>query len=735
MTRFVKKLAGTREMTTYSSNTCETHNDTATLLSLNALRLRSGLVLKFWCSIGTLTVAFSLYTNQAIAKDQGVETLHLLSLSWADLLNIRITSATKRLNEIRDIPASVTVIDRKEIETYGYTTLTDLLKNTPGLYLFDTTTNIQIGSRGSASGEILFLINGISVQPPTQGSFFIDSDLSRMNIPIESIDRIEFTRGPMSVMYGNNAFSGVVNIVTNQLNSDKKYQVSASKGSNKQEKLFLRLQKIINDGYILLNGGHYQTNGYDGRYSDMISSDSEITYTHPSMDGLMDQQYDNLGLSMAYMDLTAEIRYGKVDYGFHHLYPPANNGARTELETFNAALSFEHIFSDQLSVRLTGIYSTEEYDNYQFDIGSAGLGGYNEKISRRKEIELNIIYSPIPELETLAGFRYRKMSVYDEEITTNFRGSLANEIFTDIDPYKILDLFGQVGYDLSTNFRVVSGLRMTRQPGQYSSRSRLSSAGVLLRDEMSTDIVDDRTSYVGQIAGIYELDENHVLKLMHGTATQDSTPGGSAIRPDNEKSITTELNYTFSGNNLLLNASLFHTEFKNMYYRRVDTIEGDGPGGAIVTAFTDGRYSIYGMEIMGQTQLTNNLSLDASLTWQHNEDKNRDTFADHTPRLLFKTKLSYHQGPVTYSTNIHYVDEMRARQSLQVVPGDDVCNYWDVGANIRYQNPGTSFYLNLNASNLLDEEIRYPGNTDTLDLDRNLIGPRRSIVLTAGLKF
>ncbi|MEW8288329.1 MAG: TonB-dependent receptor [Candidatus Thiodiazotropha endolucinida] len=723
-------------MTIYSSSLrvtptkpSETHDDTSTLLSLNALHLRSGWVLKSWYAISALAVVFNLYSNQVIAKDLRSDTLQLLSLPWADLLNIRITSATKRPNEIRDIPASVTVIDRKDIESYGYTTLTDLLKNIPGLYLFDTTANIRIGSRGSADGEILFLINGISVQPPTKGSFFVDSDLSRMNIPIESIDRIEFTRGPMSVMYGNNAFSGVINIVTNQLNSDNEHQISASQGNNKQEKLFLRLQKTFNDGYLLLNGGHYQTNGYDGRYSDMISSDSEITYTHPSMDGLMDQQYDSLDLSMAYMDLTAEIRYSKIDYGFHHLYPPENDGSRTELETFNTALSFDHSFNDQLSARLTGIYSTEEYDNYQLDIGGPGLDGYNKKISRRKEIEFNIIYSPIPELDALAGYRYREMSGYDEDVVTIFRGNNINEIYTNIDPYKNWSLFGQVGYNLSTNLRVVSGLRMTREPDQYSARLRVFSSGVLLNDEIVMTKADDRTSYVGQIAGIYTLDENHIFKLMHGTATQDSTPGGSSTRPKSEKSTTTEFNYVFSSNNLLLNASLFHTEFKNMYYRNVDTTN------RIVAAFNDGRQSIYGIEIMGQAPLTKNLSLDTSLTWQYNRDKNRDTIADHAPRLLFKSKLSYRQRSITYSTNIHYVDEMRARQPFNDVLRDDVGSYWNVSANIRYQNPEDAFYLNLNASNLLDEEIRYPGNTDMLDLDRNLIGPRRSIMLTAGLKF
>ena len=44
-----------------------------------------------------------------------------------------------------------------------------------------------------------------------------NSSIARLDIPVESIDRLEIIRGPMSVIYGNNAFQGVVNVVTNRI--------------------------------------------------------------------------------------------------------------------------------------------------------------------------------------------------------------------------------------------------------------------------------------------------------------------------------------------------------------------------------------------------------------------------------------------------------------------------------------------------------------------------------------
>jgi outer membrane receptor for ferrienterochelin and colicin len=65
--------------------------------------------------------------------------VELLQLPFEDLLQVQIRAAGKREEEIRDIPASVTIVIRDEIARYGRQTLEDLLRHVPGFFLIDNT--------------------------------------------------------------------------------------------------------------------------------------------------------------------------------------------------------------------------------------------------------------------------------------------------------------------------------------------------------------------------------------------------------------------------------------------------------------------------------------------------------------------------------------------------------------------------------------------------------------------
>lgn len=153
----------------------------------------------------------------------------LLDLSFADLLQMEIRSAGKREEAIHDIPASVTILTRDEIARYGWLSFAELLRNLPGFHLLDNIEDRLIGTRGAVGGGVQVLANGIAQHPSLQKTLTA-AEIARLDIPVESIDRVEIIRGPMSVMYGNNPFQGVINVVTNQIGTSGP-RVSASMGS------------------------------------------------------------------------------------------------------------------------------------------------------------------------------------------------------------------------------------------------------------------------------------------------------------------------------------------------------------------------------------------------------------------------------------------------------------------------------------------------------------------------
>ncbi len=97
---------------------------------------------------------------------------------------------------------------------------------------------------------------------------------------------------------------------------------------------------------------------------------------------------------------------------------------------------------------------------------------------------------------------------------------------------------------------------------------------------------------------------------------------------------------------------------------------------------------------------------------------------------------------MTYAAYALYVSGMEAdwnfvgalRPGATQRIGERVDAYWNLGANLRYRHPGNGFYADLNVSNLLDAEIRYPAN-ELADFYRGLIGPGRVVTATIGWEF
>src|SRR4030043_2436458 len=125
-----------------------------------------------------------------------------------------VVTATRDAQEIRKVPANVTVITREEIERSNAKATVDLLRYEVGLVVRDFTGNgktatVDIRGLGETGPlNTLVLVDGRRVN---------EIDLSGVDwtqIPLDQIDRIEIIRGPGSVLYGDNAVGGVINIIT-----------------------------------------------------------------------------------------------------------------------------------------------------------------------------------------------------------------------------------------------------------------------------------------------------------------------------------------------------------------------------------------------------------------------------------------------------------------------------------------------------------------------------------------
>ncbi|MCX6559394.1 MAG: TonB-dependent receptor [Candidatus Aminicenantes bacterium] len=157
-------------------------------------------------------IAFVVFASPLLAQTKEKTLDELLSLDMTDLANLKVVSALKSLEMINRVPATVRVITAEQIRDNGYLTLEDALADLPGFQFRNILGfNSYAFIRGvpSQNNKILLLVDGIQTNELNSGGYYGGGQYNLANV-----DRIEVVYGPASALYGTNAVSGIINIIT-----------------------------------------------------------------------------------------------------------------------------------------------------------------------------------------------------------------------------------------------------------------------------------------------------------------------------------------------------------------------------------------------------------------------------------------------------------------------------------------------------------------------------------------
>jgi outer membrane receptor protein involved in Fe transport len=151
------------------------------------------------------------------------------------LLATPISTAAKYDQRMSEVPASVTVVTSEEIARYGWRTLADVLASVRGVYTTYDRSSTCLGVRGvglptDSNNRFLVLIDGHPMLEAVSASALIGTTMA---IDLSMFSRIEFVRGPSSVLYGTGAMFGVINLITKD--EDERSTVIGGAGSNGME--------------------------------------------------------------------------------------------------------------------------------------------------------------------------------------------------------------------------------------------------------------------------------------------------------------------------------------------------------------------------------------------------------------------------------------------------------------------------------------------------------------------
>ncbi len=183
-------------------------------------------------------------------------------LAIADQPDEMVVTATAVPTLLPDVPAGVTIITQQDIQTRGYTTLTQALGAVPGLGV------VQAGGaggqasvfiRGTNSEDVLVLIDGVPANDPSDpnGAFNFGEDT------LSDIQRIEIVRGPMSGIYGSGAIGGVINLITLQGSGKPKATIEAAGGFPSQGQGSATISGATGPFDYALGGAIDEESGFD----------------------------------------------------------------------------------------------------------------------------------------------------------------------------------------------------------------------------------------------------------------------------------------------------------------------------------------------------------------------------------------------------------------------------------------------------------------------------------------
>jgi iron complex outermembrane receptor protein len=228
-----------------------------------------------------LAVALAAFAGSAPLRAQGYE---LTELPLESLLETEVVSAARFARQITDSASAVSLLTSEDIRILGLRTFGEVLDQMRGMHITNSLSYVFLGARGiggpkSFAGKVLLLIDGIPAVDNIYDQPYLGHDAL---IDVALIDRIEYAPGGGSAIYGNNAFLGVINVVTKRGRDIDGLQLTASVGDWSERMVRVTAgQRLANGAEWLLSATSHANTGIPStEVGDLFDHDVETAHAH-----------------------------------------------------------------------------------------------------------------------------------------------------------------------------------------------------------------------------------------------------------------------------------------------------------------------------------------------------------------------------------------------------------------------------------------------------------------------
>jgi iron complex outermembrane receptor protein len=196
--------------------------------------------------VAVLLAAQLAAAASALGAERAAQVAGLADLSLEQLMNVEVTSVSRRAEPLADAAASIFVISADDIRRSGATSIPEVLRLAPNLIVARADTNqYAISARGFdnvLANKLLVLIDGRIVYTPLFSGVFWEAQ----DVMLEDVLRIEVISGPGATLWGANAVNGVINIITRDA-SETRGPLVAIGGGNRENGAAARYGAALGD--------------------------------------------------------------------------------------------------------------------------------------------------------------------------------------------------------------------------------------------------------------------------------------------------------------------------------------------------------------------------------------------------------------------------------------------------------------------------------------------------------
>ncbi|MES9813870.1 MAG: TonB-dependent receptor [Candidatus Thiodiazotropha sp.] len=632
------------------------------------------------------------------------ELERLKSLSIDDLLELTVTSATRKAQPLSNAASAIYVITQEDIRRSGVSQLPELLRMVPGLHVAKIDSSKWAisarGFNGRYANKLLVLMDGRSLYTPLYSGVYWDVQ----DTVLEDIERIEVIRGPGATLWGANAVNGVINIITKSSMNTDGGLLSVSGGNNEPGSATIRISgNTDNDSRYRAYLKTFRRNGavfFDGGEAEDHWDGERLGFRSDSIISEAD-----------HFTIQGDLYNGSAGQNnFSPFPPPSGSMEKDTAETSGG----------NLITRWTRRLSTDSNMSLQLYYDRTNRKNATLREGRDTfdlDFQNDFLFGERHAIVWGAGYRTSRDEVRSPSTSVLTLGHTTNR--DNIISAFIQDDIGLVGDRLNlilgakferndyTGSELQPNIRMIWTPDEFSTYWAAASRAVRTPSRIETDV----NIQIGPIfvSGNSEFDAEKLLAYELGYRTQ-------AIP------------------NFSLDIATFYNEYDDL--TTFELLPPPFPGSTLIRL--DNRMSgkSYGLELVANWAVTDHWQIKMSHAWlqvdlQNDSTSNDTTSAEttditpeHQTQLRSQLDLP-HQ--IEFDTSLYYVDK---------IPNSDITGYTRLDMRLGWR-PSPSLEVALSLQNLLDDKhpefIEFSGFAGPIGLKSTQV--ERSALLQLEWKF